>query len=293
MIGLNARREENTLMTINNVSITPRAGGWCRSKDAFTLVELAVVIVTLGILDLLLLPAMATSNNFSGRTVCTNNLKQLGMAAKMYAGDNQDYLAWPNWDGGSGAQSGWLYTPTSGAIPNPNSLAWKPPANSADSAWKTGLWFQYVLDFKAYLCPVDMESPTYTAVAVGRANKLSSYLMNGSVAGFPSPENAHGYKTAKITQVWSPLCYLLWEPDENAAGPGNPGAFDYNDGANFPSSSEGIGRLHTSNGGEMLSVAGNVQFVTVKKWNTETVGIGSGPLGQSLAWWNPFSSNGH
>ena len=42
-----------------------------------------------------------------------------------------------------------------------------------------------------------------------------------------------------MSDAWSPDCYMLWVPDENALGPGNPGAFAFNDGANFPTTSEG------------------------------------------------------
>ena len=142
---------------------------------------------------------------------------------------------------------------------------------------------------KAYLCPVDVRSPTYRLPG-GRINKLSSYVMNGAPAGYPG---AGVYRTCKITQAWSPMCYLLWEPDENALGPGNPGAFDYNDGGNFPNASEGIGRLHSRKGGSILALAGHVQFVSREKFRAESTGLGLGPGGKCFLWWSPFSVNGH
>ncbi len=94
------------------------------------------------------------------------------------------------------------------------------------------------------------------------------------------------------------MCYLLWEPDENRLGPGNPGAFEYNDAANFPqiSNGEGIGRLHSKKGGSILALAGHVQFVTQQTFDKDSgtpSGRGPGPGGKTYLWWSPYSNDGH
>lgn len=120
-----------------------------RKGRCFTLVELLVVMAIITILASMLLPSLSTAREKARRASCMSNLKQLGIAIRMYSGDNGEKF--PSAPSGTGTTLA-----SYGLLTN-----------------------QYQTAYKLWLCPSDSTSQTAGSPTTPFTSNKLSYAYNG------------------------------------------------------------------------------------------------------------------
>jgi len=136
-------------------------------------------------------------------------------------------------------------------------------------AYEGGLLWDYLRNYTVFRCPMDK---TNTVQYTQRAQKMSSYLMNGAVGGFGSI-SPNSYKTGAFRQD----AIILWQALETN-GP------DWNDGSSSPD--EGITKLHAL-GTSVGVVDGHVEYMKTVRFYAE-INIAT----KNRLWCNPGTANG-
>ena len=118
-----------------------------RRREGFTLIELLVVIAIIAILASILFPVFARARAKGRQTACLSNMRQLGTALAMYAGDYDETL--PLWSLVGGDPSG------AGRLPGP------------EYTWDTQL-MPYVKNTQILICLDNPYGRTYRSYAMPR-----------------------------------------------------------------------------------------------------------------------------
>jgi prepilin-type N-terminal cleavage/methylation domain-containing protein len=175
---------------------------------AFTLIELLVVIAIIAILASMLLPALAKAKAGAAKAKCSSNLKQLGDAITMFAGDNNE-----------------TYCPGADQSSSTPQIGWDTYINFYISGGHlTYKQFQAIDNAGGYIpaammpqvlhCPADSGPDTYYLASTGQGvYGRRSYAMNA--AGL---ENGAGQTDISTTYTLPAVAQgvgVYWDGDQN------------------------------------------------------------------------------
>ena len=186
-----------------------------RDRRAFTLMELLVVVVTLGILALLLVPALADTRPQSKAFQCLNNMRQMASAWTLYAEDNHDHLAInadPHAFIGGGGPTSWIN----------GVLDWSTGQQNTNTTYlvddRHSLLGNYLgRSAKVFACPATATFVSPPQRALGWSARSHSVSMNAAVgdgAKFEQPGNPFGWTSwhvaRKSTDFHNPAPSGVW-----------------------------------------------------------------------------------
>jgi prepilin-type N-terminal cleavage/methylation domain-containing protein/prepilin-type processing-associated H-X9-DG protein len=167
-----------------------------KRKSFFTLIELLVVIAIIAILASMLLPALKRARGTAKSIKCTSNLKQVGLAFGMYAGDFNGWI--PKYWNGT-AQWYRVFCELNYTNCTYDEARGRDSVGGAATGMKTIFW-----------CPEDKRDP----IAVVGCSGVS-YAINGII----SNDDSSSYTWKKISKIKNPtetmMAIDVWRDNYN------------------------------------------------------------------------------
>jgi len=130
-------------------------------KKGFTLIELLVVIAIIAILAAMLLPALARAREQARRSTCISNLKQIGLAMKMYTQDYNEYFPYAS----TGDTTGSPTRDQIGVGSASHSLCLLTGQLAVTTSAYEGV--RYVTNARTFICPSSTDTASDTGLLFG------------------------------------------------------------------------------------------------------------------------------
>ncbi len=177
-------------------------------RRAFTLIELMVVVAVIGLLVAILLPALSKARAQGRLAVCATNLRQIGVAMRVYINGHRDRLPHAS------------FMPSMGPF----------PLDTKKSIFIADVLRKETDNGEVFHCPNDQPGAPRTAPNEGKSyfeSERSSYEFRFQLGGMTTQEAANRFSQFTDRTVAENLIWILRDYDNFHAPAGKPASRRY------------------------------------------------------------------